>query len=680
MRSLKKKISALVLTSLFASMQIAMANFEGVDVGLGNEFGGSKINNATSGLKDVTGIGTGNVGLDFNANTHINWDSLNVGKNESLNFNAVDGQNGLTILNTVNKGMTNVYGQINANDGIAKLIIANPNGMLFDGSSFTAAGDVMLTTKDLSNMKAEDLANLDLTNSKFSQIYNDKGNIVGIKIENSNFEIGGEYNIVAPAINAIKSTLNAGSIKLVTSNGQDYLALGTPGSGKEQLPGVRMEAVNIDGDVYITAPTGRVTFANGGKIDGNLNVDAKGAVSLNYNHGGEKLVVTKDVNTNTTGQATFLRNAEVQGNLKMASSGGFVDIGDVTVNGNADLKTTGINTSGNKNFNHFVHVIGNTDIGGNLNVDSSQNIHIGGYDYDAKQLADGKLTVGGDLTAHAHDGHIMTTIDTSADKISLKSDNYNVLTDGKATLTANEYDFSANGYIGGLKGYKDYTVDDVVITVMENYKHINNSTDPAYINIAGGNVTGINTPTAAYIASNGDMSLTGADAGNIYLTSYGNDVNITGNVHADNITVGGETDKLKVDYPSRDYNLTYTNIRDNAPVQIKGDEEITYNLTNGTNGYNRGEQIKGENTYLVGPEGPGGPDIPPDPTPEPGIDPDDNENVKVLRSFENQSVNLTQVYTPVAYAADLDDDEIDKGVRKNVDGSVTVVRAYPMGK
>ena len=32
----------------------------------------------------------------------------------------------------------------------------------------------------------------------------------------------------------------------------------------------------------------------------------------------------------------------------------------------------------------------------------------------------------------------------------------------------------------------------------------------------------------------------------------------------------------------------------------------------------------------------------------------------------------------LTFAADLDDDEVDTGVRKNVDGSVTVVRAFPM--
>ena len=69
----------------------------------------------------------------------------------------------------------------------------------------------------------------------------------------------------------------------------------------------------------------------------------------------------------------------------------------------------------------------------------------------------------------------MVTVDTSANKISLKSDNLNVLSDGKATLSANEYEFSANGYIGGLSGTKNNTVDEVIIAVMENYKHIPNS-------------------------------------------------------------------------------------------------------------------------------------------------------------------------------------------------------------
>ena len=58
---------------------------------------------------------------------------------------------------------------------------------------------------------------------------------------------------------------------------------------------------------------------------------------------------------------------------------------------------------------------------------------------------------------------------------------------------------------------------------------------------------------------------------------------------------------------------------------------------------------------------------------------DNDENVKVLKNLDKNpmvsAIDANQVYTPVAFAADLDE-EIDTGVRKNVDGSVTVVRPY----
>ncbi len=663
MKNLKRKLSAIVLSTVFAASQVSYAM---IDTGLDNAL----IDHATGGFKDVTG-GNGTANINFNGSAHVNWDRLNVGKGETLNFNAVDGANGITILNTVNNGMSTIYGLINSNDGVAKLIISNPNGMLFDGAKFTTAGDLMLTTKDLRGMTIEDL-----DNAKFTHIYDEQGNINAITIRNgSEFSVAGEYTMIAPAIIAESSKIKANTLKLITSNGQDYLALGTAGE-KAELPGVKLQAVNIDGDVYITAPSGVVKIVNGGTIKGNLNVDAKGSVALNYKNEGEKLVVTKDVIVNNNGSMSFLRNAEVGGNLAMSNTGGFVDIGDVNVKGNADLKTTGIGGNGCNEYNHFVHVIGDTSIGGNLNIESSQNIHIGGYDYDAQKLADGNLKVGGELNAHATDGHVTVTIDTQADKINLKSDKFNVLTDGKATLTANEYSFSSNGYIGGLEN------DQQVVAVMEGYKYIADHKAPSNLNIAGGKITNIETPenSPAYIASKGDITLTGANAGNINITAPGKFIEITGDgVHAKNINVGKETDKLKVDFEGRDYTLNYTNIRDAKEVTIKETDEITYELTNGENGYNVRDPRPENTTYLVGPVGPDEPIVPPTPGPDPTIDPEDNENAKILRSYERPTaVDQAQPYTPIAYAADLDDDHIDTGVRKNVDGSVTVVRAFPM--
>ena len=665
MKNLKRTVTAIVLSTLFAAMQVSYAS---IDTGLGAGNGGADINNITGGYQGINGVGTGNVDLNFDGNAHVNWDHLNINKGESLNFNAVNGANNLTILNTVNHGMSTISGQISANSGIGQLIIANPNGVLFDGCQFTTAGDLMVTTQDMSQMNVNDLSN-----AKFTQIYDSNGNLIGIDIKNgATFNIGGEYNVLAPSINIANSTIKADSVRLVTANGQDYLALGA--KVPTDKPVVRMEAVDIDGDVYIQAGPGKVHTVSGGKINGNLTVNSEDGVALNYNDNGKKLVVTGDVNVTADGEYLFLRDAEVGGNLSMTNGGGFLDVGNLTVTGDAILRTTDLSQG---EYRHFVHVIGDTNIGGDLTIDSLHNIHIGGYDYDAKQLADGSLTVGGAIDAYAHNGTIAVTIDTTADTIKLTSENLNIITDGKALLTANDYQFKAKGYIGGLSTTNNSTVDDQVIYVMENYKLLDNPKSHTYLNIAGGTVSNIETEATAYIDSKGNMDLTGANANNIYIGSD-KDITILGDgVHANNITVAGKTDNLTVETAanSRDYTLKYTNIRDAKEITIDKSTEITYDMANGENGWNIRDPRPEDTTYLVV-KGGGGEN--PEPNPDPTPIPDGNENAKVLRSYENQSVNMSQVYTPVAYAADLDDDQIDRGVRKNVDGSVTVVRAFPM--
>lgn len=656
MRKLSKKVSAIVLTALFATMQVAIA--DPINTGVGT------INGANGGFNGVDPSSTNNnVNLNFTGDSHLNWDTLNVGGNQSLNFNAINGANGITVLNTVNRGMTTVAGQITANSGIANLIISNPNGVLMQGGRIETVGNAMVTTQPMTATFIDgkmDISNVNTTNA------------VGVvTIKDSSINVGGEFNILAPSINVVGGAIKAqNGVKLITQNGQDYLSTGNDASSK----GVRLETVNIDGDVYVIADKGVVKTVGGGEIKGNLNIKSDDSVSLNYVDNGKVLHVTGDVDVEGNGVLMYARNTKVDGNLNMTNGGGFLEVGNVHVGKNMTLKTPKISEN-KEGYKHFVHVVGNNKVGGDVTIESENNIHIGNYNYEQQQMLDGSLTVGGNLTAHAKNGHVMTTVDVKANKISLKSDNLNVLTDGKATLTANEYEFSSAGYLGGLEGTNN------IINVMENYVYIPNTVKtPANINIAGGTITKIETPSVANILSKGDVKVTGAQAGTINITAPNKYMEITGDVHAKEINVGKETDKLKVDFPGRDYKLNYTNIRDNKVVTVNPDDVITYEFTDGKGGNNDAEQIKGENTYLVGPEKPVEPPVDPvEPTPvDPDpINPDDNENVKVLHSYENHGVNLNQVHTPVAYAADLDDDEIDTGVRKNVDGSVTVVRAYP---
>ena len=676
MRNIKKKISALALTAVFASMQVsAQLVNEAFDTGLGVGNGGASINFTEGGFagSDFSTDGSYNkLDLNFNGNTHVNWETLNINSNEILNFNAVDGATNVNVLNTVNTGMSNIYGQINANSGIGKLIISNPNGVLFDGASFTATGDVMLTTQPMTSTYLE--------NGALDFVKVNTANPVGvITIQDSAFNVGGEFNILAPSISLINTEVTADNkLKLITANGQDYLSTGNTAP----QDAVKLEAVNINGDVYIIADKGIVKTVTGGEIKGNLNIQSDDSVALNYVDNGKALYVTGDTNVVGNGVLMYARNTKVDGNLNMENGGGFLEVGNVQVGKDMNL-TTVAKSENAYGYKHFTHVIGDNTVGGNVNINSKDNIHIGNYNFEEKVMLDGSLTVGGDLTAHAQDGHVTVTIDTKANKIDLKSDNYNVLTDGKAVLTANEYKFASKGYIGGIED------TDTLINTMENYIYYpaKAADTNSYVNIAGGNVTMVETNGEAYIASIGDMDLTGANANKIYLTSYGNDIQILGdNVHADEINVGGETDTLRVEFPGRDYTLKYTNIRDAKEVTVGKNEVITYELTNGENGYNTAETRAEKTTYLIGPdkETPVVPPVEPEPPviPEPPTLPNDDENIKILKNLNKDTVSAAidanPVYTPIAYAADLEDDQIDAPIRKNVDGSVTVVRAFPM--
>ena len=662
MKNIKKKVSALVLTTMFAMMQVSAS----MDTGLGAGNGGAVINNTAGGFAGME-TGVNSATLNFNADSHVNWNTLNVNANETLNFNAVNGANGLTVVNTVNQGMSNIYGQINANSGIGNLIISNPNGVLFDGAKFSTAGDAMITTQ------AFNTANMNLSNPTFSDTA-----VGAVTIKNSDFTVGGDINIIGNNMNIVKSAFTAnngkGDVHFTTTNGQDYFV--DPATKKlTETQAVRLEAIQVNGDVYITSDKGIVKTVTGGEINGNLTIDSDGSVAMNYVDNGKVLHVTGDVNAKANGTMMYARNTVVDGNLNMTNGGGFLEVGNVRVGKDMNL-TTVAESENPYGYKHFTHVIGKNKIGGNATIKSENNIHIGNYNFEEDRLLNGKLEVGGDLKAHANNGHVTVTIDVNADKIDLASEKLNVLTNDKAVLTAKEYKFKSNGYIGAISDYKDANgnvlkTEDQIIDLMENYRYIpKDIKSHAYTHIAGGKITNIETPkdSQVYIASNGDVVLTGANAGDINITAYRKKIDVQGpNVHAKNINVGPETDYLKVEFEGRDFTTNYTNIRDGKVVTIRPDEKITYELADG--GYNQPTLKPTETkTYLIGPDK--------KPGPNPNPNPPSDDNVRV-RNWVPDDPMAPLVNTPVAYAADLDDDE-PTPCRKNVDGSVTVVRAYPM--
>ncbi len=667
MKNFAKKLSAIALCTVFASMQIASANMTG-GVLNDNGAGGADITGHHGAYNGFTTDGN-NANINVGGDAHIIWGKFNVGNGQSVNFNGSEGANA-TVLNTVTNGMSQVYGTISTSGGVSKVIISNPNGMLFDGASFTTAGDVMLTTQALGASFVDGKINIQGLNQEA---------INGITIRNSDFSVGGEFNITAPSIDIIKSVLGTTKgLKLVTADGQNFL-VNPNTSQNERHTAVRLESVSVNGNVYIVADKDIVKIVNGGEINGNLDIVSDGNVALNYSNNGEQLHIKGDANVANDGRVSYLRNAKVDGNLNMSNSGGFLEVNNVEVGKDANLTTT---VKTNEGVKHFIHVVGDTKFAGNMNINSAHNIHIGGYNTDkdtdtpSDLRKEGSLTVGGDLNAKADYGTIAVTVNTSAKNVKMDA-GLNIISDGKATITADNYELTAKHYIGGL------TDEQAIVDTMENYMPIptKGTGDYTYLNIAGGNVNKVQTDYA-FIKSEGNMNVNHVNAEKVKLTSNKNDITLADDVHATQIEVGGETKKLKVEFPERDYTLKYTDIKTDKVVTINPNDKITYENTDGKGGHNDGTQVIGQNTYLVGPDK--DPVNPPvdsvDPTP-PGPNPptpDDDDNVKVLKGYERDQIGdaiNTNIATPIAFAADLDD-EIDTGVRKNVDGSVTVVRAF----
>ena len=525
MKKVTKKISAMALSMVFGMMQVSASTIVTGDTGLGVGNGGAVIHNASGGYVNTT-LGKDSATLNFNGNAHVNWDTLNVNKNETLNFNAMNPNGNMTVVNTVNSGMSNIYGAINSNEGISNLIISNPNGMLFDGATFTTAGNLLLTTQALSVNYAN--GNLDI-----SGLQEEATNGIIIRDgadKKSNFNIGGEFNIVAPSIEIAGGYIGANKgLNLITKDGQNYLL--APSSSNNYLhKAVVLKAVNIDGDVYILSGEDVVAIAHGGKIVGDLKVDSKGNVGLNYENAGKVFEVTGNVDAKADGKANILRKGNVGGNLSMSNSGGYVEILSSDVNGNVDLKTT-IDT--NPDYKHFVHVVGENNIGGNLNIDSVHNIHVGGYEGDLQTHIPGNLNVAGDINAYAKDGSIAVTTDVKGNKVSLTSENLNIVSDGIATITAKEYELQAKHYIGGVND-SNYLIN----TVMEKYTPIERYIEVGhgFVNIAGGEVTKIEQDSSSYafLKSQGNMNVDNVDAGRVYITSN-KDIVIKDNVKADTI-------------------------------------------------------------------------------------------------------------------------------------------------
>ncbi len=596
---MRKNFLLCTLVAVFASMQISYAD------GLAN----ASISSTQGGFVGMEN-GTNSATLNFNGNATVDWNRLHVGANETLNFNAVDGASGLTVLNRVTGQFSNIYGTINANSGISHLILSNPHGIIFDGANFNAAGDVTLTTQKLAPlMSADGLEMYGYTgvNELATQ---------SILSKNSNFNVGGTLKMVGPKLFLTHSNMNTPRFRLVTRNGQDFLVNNYEGGGSR---GACMRAVNVNGSVYIVSGEDPLVI-RGGDINGDLSIYSQGDVNLNHNTSDTcpNLRINGDliVNNNGNGQNhdVKMRNLDVRGYLDITNRIGDVIMRDTQVENNLNSGYDSVISAG-KGYNSSsenVVLLGNNTINEGISLKASGNVIIGNQKIVRGKSVPGSLNVQNGLYIKTFNGNVLIKDNVNTNLISIDSAK-NILTaagDGSvngetAMLNADYYGlYTGNGYTTGA-----IENADALDNIMNNQAPINDA-DKGYMNISGGTVhgTALGRTSDVRIKAHDDLTVASYKADKMYLTAVsdnnplGSDITIN-NINANEITIGGETGSLYVPQESRNYNLKFTNIRDNEVTEIAGNQAITYEDFNAPGGHNDGVQTQ-FNTWVDAPTEP----------------------------------------------------------------------------
>ena len=370
MKKMMTKVLSVMFSVSFLSLQMSFADvlqtgmFANKDV-----LTGAQIKGHTAGLTKIDTNATLNEAtLHFNNNTRIDWNKFNVYKDQTLTFK--NGNFGV-LNNVVGTSISKFAGTIKADNG--KIVISNPNGILFEGGKFESMGGLVLTTKDLTSISVDnttDFNNLDISNAAYGD------GIAIVAVTNSSNINAADINIVSKGIYVDSSTLTAKDAKgivLTTTDGSTFIASKTVSMKADDgsVKNIKFSSKTIPSEIAnsaITSKNGEVRFVSdrsvmieNSTIDANLNIDAKSFAQLDKVNAGDTVI-----NTNR-----------------------FTRLYDVNLG-----KTTIKDTSDN-----YMVIGGHSTFDGDLDI-TAKSIIFGWYETNGV-LQDGSITVNGNLTADA---------------------------------------------------------------------------------------------------------------------------------------------------------------------------------------------------------------------------------------------------------------------------------------
>ena len=258
---MKKLLSTTIAVGIFAATGLTPAAFADVAASAL-----PSLNNATN--ADVTVGNSNNMNIQIQGGQGgvgvLNWNSYNVGKDASVNYEF--SAHNQTALNKVSAtgGLSQIYGKITSSgcagcgyDATGKVILINPNGVLFGDGANVNLNSFTATTFDADFDKATNKLTLkdNGSNSKFgitvyegAQIHGGKGvNLISDKVT----QYAGSKISTSVAPNANDNTASLGKVKIVTADGVNFMFYNN--GAVKSIDGVAASAdkmtISLNGDI-----------------------------------------------------------------------------------------------------------------------------------------------------------------------------------------------------------------------------------------------------------------------------------------------------------------------------------------------------------------------------------------------------------------------------------------------
>ena len=542
---MKKLLGALVALGLLTSLtQVSYADVAATAL--------PSLNNATN--ADVTIGNSNNMNIQIQGGQGgvgtLNWNSFNVGKDASVNYEF--SAHNQTALNKVSAagGLSQIYGKITSSgcagcgyDATGKVILINPNGVLFGDGANVNLNSFTVSTFDGTFDKNTNTMNFDRNGqtSKYgikvlegAQIHGDKA--VNL-ISDSVAQYAGSKITTSVAPNANGNTASLGKVKIVTADGVNfsYYNNGAVKGLSNLKTSANKMTIALNGEIKAGNIDAR-NYSSNSASDINLyGANLKAVKAVSGNDGNIWLTALNNVITEGSQLLTSNYNAEaasktggnvqiIAGNKVSLTSTGIGAVGDVTASSQKyDVVVDKTSISAAKDVTLTSPTIasiqnGSVVTGKNVNLTGTNRAQVNNSTVTATEnvnLTSDKMvwtekatiTAGKDVNAVATNGSLLlnnSIMTATAGNVNLKS---------KDSVTSAK--LAGSTFNAGKDVNVESTGESILLTSTSQFKHVGT------LNLKGAKNVEINAQDSLTTAK---TNITAGE--NVFLTSKNGDVNV----------------------------------------------------------------------------------------------------------------------------------------------------------